>query len=289
MHNREEKPFSLVALDLDGTLYTSSYIITENTVNLLRTLHNQNVNIVVASGRMVEEILPIYSDILCIDNAFIIGYNGAVCVEIIKGTQCKELFNFSLPRESQEPLCSYCQHDKILLLIKEGKNYVLESFTDHEHLKQYVDVTKTPCEYAYINSYEETFQMDFTVGLIVCATEELADATLSELKELYANDNNVHVVKTHCANEYQEQFYVEVLNKKATKGHALEALCQKLDILPDKVIAFGDGENDLEMFKFAGTSVCMSNAALKLKEAATIISKYSNDQESVYMELKSFY
>src|SRR3989338_4855778 len=161
MQEKKQYPYDIVALDLDGTLYTSSYHITENTVNLLRTLNNLNVNIIIASGRMIEEILPIYTDILCINDAFIIGYNGAVCVELTKGAQCKELFNFSLPRESQEPLCSYSQkHGKILLLVKEGKNYVLESFANHEQLKQYVEVTKTPCEYAYINSYEDSMDME---------------------------------------------------------------------------------------------------------------------------------
>ena len=43
---------------------------------------------------------------------------------------------------------------------------------------------------------------------------------------------------------------------------------------------------DVEMFTFAGRSVCMANGCVNLKAAATDISQYSNDEEGVHLELQ---
>ena len=52
------------------------------------------------------------------------------------------------------------------------------------------------------------------------------------------------------------------------KGTALTAVCQALGIRKEDSFAFGDGENDLCMFKAAGHGIAMGNAAASLKECA---------------------
>ena len=57
----------------------------------------------------------------------------------------------------------------------------------------------------------------------------------------------------------------------ASKGDALRAACGHLQIATNEVIAFGDSENDIEMFRAAGASVAMGQADEQTKAAATTV------------------
>jgi len=73
-------------------------------------------------------------------------------------------------------------------------------------------------------------------------------------------------------------FFIEVNDKGISKGNSLDALCKKLGLTKDNVMALGDGLNDLSMIEFAGMGVAVDNANPVLKEAADFISK-SNDED----------
>ena len=61
---------------------------------------------------------------------------------------------------------------------------------------------------------------------------------------------------------------IEVNALGADKGHALEALAQRLGIPREKVMALGDNGNDVTMLEYAGVSVCMGDGSDSAKAAA---------------------
>lgn len=61
---------------------------------------------------------------------------------------------------------------------------------------------------------------------------------------------------------------IEINIREANKGAALLALCERLGIPPEEVLAFGDGSNDLSMLRAAGCGVAMGNADFAVKAAA---------------------
>ncbi len=56
-----------------------------------------------------------------------------------------------------------------------------------------------------------------------------------------------------------------------SKGTALQWLCRHLGVDPSQVVAFGDGENDKEMLRFAGIGVAMGNGNELCKAAADVV------------------
>jgi hydroxymethylpyrimidine pyrophosphatase-like HAD family hydrolase len=66
----------------------------------------------------------------------------------------------------------------------------------------------------------------------------------------------------------------------ADKGAALAVACKELDIHPTQVVAIGDAENDVEMFRVAGTSFAMGQASDLVKAAATRVTA-PNDEDGV--------
>ena len=59
--------------------------------------------------------------------------------------------------------------------------------------------------------------------------------------------------------------------RAATKGAALEAACEALGISRAEVVAFGDAENDVEMFSAAGAAVVMGQADAAIKAHADFV------------------
>ena len=70
---------------------------------------------------------------------------------------------------------------------------------------------------------------------------------------------------------------IEITAASASKGSALESACRFLGISPAEVVAFGDAENDIEMFRVAGASVAMGQASAAVRSAATMVSAAGRD------------
>ena len=68
--------------------------------------------------------------------------------------------------------------------------------------------------------------------------------------------------------------------KGADKGIALRIACAEAGLDPLSVVAFGDAENDIAMFRVAGASFAMGQAKDDVKAAATAVT-LSNEEDGV--------
>lgn len=75
-------------------------------------------------------------------------------------------------------------------------------------------------------------------------------------------------------------FILELHDPHINKGTSLTHICNDLGIEPKNAITFGDGENDVSMFRVAQWSVAMGNAMQAAKDAATYIGQ-TNDEGGV--------
>ena len=80
---------------------------------------------------------------------------------------------------------------------------------------------------------------------------------------------------------------LEVMNEGVSKGKALKLLAQMLNIDKDQIIAIGDNENDISMFKVAGLAVAMENGDKIAKEHAHIITD-TNDNDGVAKVIEKY-
>lgn len=77
---------------------------------------------------------------------------------------------------------------------------------------------------------------------------------------------------------YTNALWLEIMPKGVTKAAAMLMLKERLGC--DRVVAFGDGLNDLDMFAAADECYAVGNAEEKLKAAATAVIG-SNEQDGV--------
>jgi Cof subfamily protein (haloacid dehalogenase superfamily) len=63
-------------------------------------------------------------------------------------------------------------------------------------------------------------------------------------------------------------YFLELASAGVTKGSGLDFLAGHLGFTPEQTVAFGDGENDVELMEWAGYSVAVENAHDRVKAAA---------------------
>ncbi|MBO5525201.1 MAG: HAD hydrolase family protein [Clostridia bacterium] len=74
---------------------------------------------------------------------------------------------------------------------------------------------------------------------------------------------------------YQSDYWLEIMPKKASKGDA--ALKLKSIVGADRIVCFGDGENDVGLFGAADESYAVLNAIEELKRVSTGVIGYSEE------------
>ena len=66
-----------------------------------------------------------------------------------------------------------------------------------------------------------------------------------------------------------------------SKAAGLSHVAKWMDIPKERIIAFGDENNDLEMIDFAGVGIAMSNGIDELKSIADEVTTKSNNEDGI--------
>lgn len=82
--------------------------------------------------------------------------------------------------------------------------------------------------------------------------------------------------------------WLELMPLGITKGSGLQALTELLHIPMANVMAFGDGENDIEMLQAAGIGIAMENAMEEVKAAADDITA-DNNNDGIAAALRKYF
>ena len=64
---------------------------------------------------------------------------------------------------------------------------------------------------------------------------------------------------------------IDILSRNGGKGTAVRAAMERYGLVPDEIMVFGDGENDMPMMRIAGTSVAMGNSDDAVKALADYV------------------
>ena len=106
-------------------------------------------------------------------------------------------------------------------------------------------------------------------------------------KEIIKNYKNVNVTNMSNTDQLNSKFLLIINPNGINKLKTLELLCDDLKTIPNKVILFGDGENDLPIIKGVELGIAMKNAENIVKENADDIT-LSNDKEGVANYLEKY-
>ena len=242
-------PCRLAALDLDGTLLNDEHIVTERSCEALQKLSAQGVVVVLISGRMHRAIKPI-SDQIGLDNP-IISYNGGM----VKHPRTGEVIHHTpIPAVEATALVEYGNEKGFHLNFCLDDQLFIRDYNQWSELYE----TRTGVPATAVGDLHKLDGREPTKMQILDAPEKI-NLILSECKAEFGG--RLYVTQTQAE-------YIEFMNLQVSKGRALQALADQLDIPNDLIVTFGDGYNDESMMEIAGFRVAMGNSVDEIKAIA---------------------
>jgi Cof subfamily protein (haloacid dehalogenase superfamily) len=269
----------LIASDLDGTLLDDEKKISRENFEALKRAIDGGVIFAPATGRSLtstpREVLNMFGV------KYVICANGAFVKDL---TLDKVIYERLLEKELIFKVMDIAgeREDVILDIFSGGKAVTedksfrkLEGFDMPGALRQYISDSR----YRVRDLREYLEECEYRVEKIHFLFKNLK-IRAEYMKILKALDDAV-VTSALALN-------AEINSLGTTKGAALEFLCGYLNIDIKNVIAFGDGDNDIQMLQAAGLGVAMANADPEVKEAADRITS-SNLENGVAAILNEYF
>ena len=265
----------LIAVDLDGTLLTTTKQILPETERILKQANSQGIKIVLASGRPLSGVKE-FNKLLGLEGKkqYDIVFNGAVIQDLAGNILMNEEMNyrdFTNMRKLQRlahvnlhfetPEC-YWTCDRNI-----GVNLARNATFTNNVLK--------------VRKAEEITQ-DFTfnkVGLSVLDDER-------EVDKLWNNIPQWAFAKYDIVRSFSS--IIEINIKDASKGNAVLQLAERLKIKPSQIMVIGDQGNDISMFTNPDfMKIAMGNAIEEIKDYANYVTE-DNDHDGIAKAIKKF-
>ena len=247
--------YKLIACDLDGTLIGSDLTLSEENKHAIKELTEQGIIVVPTTGRTIVEMREVFD---LPEIRYVIYSNGAAVFD--KETQ-EETF-FGIDEElTHFLLTTLFKYDTYVVIHKNGKTYgdrkKLERPGDYHVSFNVEELIRDFC------IWDENFESNaLSGGGIECAAVFFANREeMEECRRILESNPRLHTVVGWDYN-------LEIFNKNAGKGSALEVLTKKLGLEMKQVISIGDSDNDTQMTKMSGLGLATGNACETLKEVA---------------------
>ncbi|PYZ97432.1 phosphatase [Alteribacter lacisalsi] len=254
----------LIAVDLDGTLLTDNKTISRRNAAALAKARELGHEVVIATGRPYRASAQYYRELFL--QTPIVNFNGA----FVHSPKDRSFENSHRPldEETAKTIIRTCEAFQV-------KNIMVEVMDDFylRHLNRgFADaftLGTSPVDYGNL---EKLLNADPTSILI--HPEE------GQEKELTALLNDAHAEATEQRNWGAPWNVIEIVRGGVNKAAGLSKVAAHLDIPKDRIIAFGDEDNDLEMIDYAGTGVAMGNAIDPLKSIANETT-FTNEEDGI--------
>lgn len=107
----------------------------------------------------------------------------------------------------------------------------------------------------------------------VCSSHRSFDAEILQLcVYLSSEDAGLYLERTQNVDATRwHPYFMDITPKGGSKRVGIEAVMSRYGLDSDRIIAFGDGDNDIAMLQYARTGVAMGNAQEEVKLAADYV------------------
>ncbi|MFS0782906.1 Cof-type HAD-IIB family hydrolase [Bacillus sp. 1P06AnD] len=259
----------LIALDLDGTLLKNDKTISSKTKAVLHALKEQGHQIMIATGRPYRSSASYYQELGL--QTPIVNFNGAFVHHPLStswGT-----YHSPLDLSVAKDIVEACEDFPLHNIIAEVRDDVFF----HYHDEKMIDLFQFGNPNITYGDLRSFLQASPTSMLI------------------HTEEHDVHSIRKHLSDVHAEvidhrrwadPFHViEIVKSGLNKAVGIQKVADFLAIPKDRIVAFGDEDNDLEMLEYAGTGVAMGNGIDAVKNIADTIT-LSNEEDGIGLFLQ---
>ena len=252
---------TLYATDLDGTLLRSDMSISDETVNLINRMTSEGVLFTYATARSYSSASPLVKKLNLSCPA--VTFNGVFVIDPRTGRHIAENV-FSA--ESLKIAVDFFNRLDLAPLVysyingRERVSYLADRMED---VSGYVESRRGDKRLRPVKSRKELFE-----GTVFYFTLLNPKTDYAALDEVFSRENGFAVNLMPDTYNKNEMWY-EIFSRNASKA---AALLQVLELTrADRLVCFGDNNNDISMIRAADVGVAVSNACPELKKAADIV------------------
>ena len=226
------------------------------------------IHVVLVTGRMFQAVRP-YALEAGLDDP-VVCYQGAVVAEPVSGRWLRHV-----------PIPLELARETIAAVNEEG--FGLNCYVDDElYVAEVTPEARRYADFQHLELHAVGDLLDWLdqppTKLVVIEDPEVLD----DLKQrmLARFDGRLYISKSL-------PYFLEFASPDVTKAAGLDFLSERVGFSREQTVAFGDGENDVELIDWAGYGVAVANAHDRVKEVADFVCP-SVDEEGVAQVLEAF-
>lgn len=238
----------LVFFDVDGTLLFRNNYISPRTIAQINRLRGAGHRIFINTGRCRALIVP--------ELTRSISFDGFVCGSTYVEYHGEVLHSKRIDPDTVRAVCAFCLERGVRGILEgERQVYSVGGSVFHKTL----DITDRLDEY-------------------MADPDEMRLTKVTFSRPLTPDEAAFFPALRIINFEYKDQ-YSEGILAGYTKAFGMELLAKRFSVPRERIVAFGDSVNDIEMLQYAGTSVIMQTADHLLDVFATF--RTESDVEGV--------
>lgn len=242
----------LVALDVDGTLLTDRGAIDPIVVESVKAASSRGHEVMIATGRSIIDTIPVLRD-LDIWPEYVVTSNGAVILKrdpLADSGYSKHRIETFKPRAVLEMVKTHLPVGRYAVEDEFGDYYFTEAFPgiDHSVLAHKVE-------------FEKLLDLQATRVVVVSPDHEM--------ENFFKVVEQVGLQRVSYSVGWTA--WLDISPEGVNKSTALEQVREWLEFPLSRVLAVGDGNNDMEMLEWAarlGRGIAMGNATEDVKAYA---------------------
>ncbi|MBT2645351.1 HAD family phosphatase [Bacillus sp. ISL-34] len=272
-----------IVLDLDGTTLNERNTVNETLEQYIGELRKSGKLIFIATGRTLEEVRDVLPSGMEADG--MVTANG---MSVFIGKE--QIVEHALSTELVEELVAKAGAEEIYYEVHPNDGTRMALLKDKDYMVKQGLVAKPET----VDENEWLSRQDAVEDKIRWS-EQL---DISSVAKIYFFSNEMNTIRKWKAELGKIKQYnafttassthhnVEVTVEGITKATGVQLLLKHFKLAPENILAVGDGENDLPLFKLAGHCVAMKNATDLVKEQADEVTEYSYREDGLYRFLK---
>ena len=261
---------TLYVTDLDGTLLNTKDRINPKSLQIINGLIKQGMLFTYATARSLSSALVV-AEGLSTKNP-VITYNGAFIVQPQTGEILSSLFFTGEEADFTKEILERHGISPLVYGYVAGIERVSwNTARENDGIRRYLSNRKEDRRLRPLEDGRGLY--DGEVFYYTCIGER---EELEPVYDAFSKDKRFRC--TLQQELYREEYWCEIMPKKATKAEAIKTLKELLHC--ERIVSFGDAINDIPMFEISDACYAVDNAVPELKKLATGIVD-SNDNDGV--------
>ena len=200
----------------------------------------------------------------------VVCYQGAVVAEPVSGRWLRH-----------EPIPLELARETIAVVNEEG--FALNCYVDDElYVAQITPEARRYADFQHIELHPVGNLLDWLqqppTKLVVIGEPDLLEVLKQRMIDRF--DGRLYISKSL-------PYFLEFAAPDVTKAAGLDFLAEHVGFTRERTVAFGDGENDIELVDWAGYGVAVANAHDHVREVADLVCP-SVEEEGVAQVLEAF-